>query len=64
MLAALPGYALAAALMDRIGHRRLQLAGFAVMGACFAVIGLVPGLTNAVVPSLAEVSGDEAAAAA
>jgi hypothetical protein len=32
--------------MDRIGHRRLQLAGFAMMGPCFAVIAAVPG-TNA-----------------
>jgi MFS family permease len=51
-VAALPGYLLAMARMDRIGHRRLQLAGFIVMGACFAVIGLVPGMTTAVVPFL------------
>jgi nitrate/nitrite transporter NarK len=38
--------------MDRFGHRKLQFAGFAVMGACFAVIGLVPGMTTAVVPFL------------
>jgi MFS family permease len=47
-----PGYILAVARMDRIGHRRLQLAGFIMMGACFAVIGLVPGMTTAVVPFL------------
>ncbi|MGH3209887.1 MAG: MFS transporter [Trebonia sp.] len=51
-VAAVPGYLLAIARMDRIGHRRLQLAGFIVMGACFAVIGLVPGMTSAVVPFL------------
>jgi MFS transporter, PHS family, inorganic phosphate transporter len=51
-VAAVPGYFLAIARMDRIGHRRLQLAGFIVMGACFAVIGLVPGMTTAVVPFL------------
>jgi MFS family permease len=50
--AAVPGYLLAIARMDRIGHRRLQLVGFALMGACFAVIGLVPGMTTAVVPFL------------
>jgi MFS transporter, PHS family, inorganic phosphate transporter len=50
--AAVPGYVLAIARMDRIGHRRLQLVGFAAMGTCFAVIGLVPGLTTAVVPFL------------
>jgi PHS family inorganic phosphate transporter-like MFS transporter len=51
-VAAVPGYILAIARMDRIGHRRLQLTGFIVMGACFAVIGLVPGMTTAVVPFL------------
>jgi MFS transporter, PHS family, inorganic phosphate transporter len=50
--AAVPGYVLAIARMDRVGHRRLQLVGFAGMGACFAVIGLVPGLTTVVVPFL------------
>jgi len=51
-VAAVPGYVLAIARMDRIGHRKLQLVGFALMGACFAVIGLVPGMTTAVVPFL------------
>jgi MFS family permease len=52
VVAAVPGYVLAIARLDRIGHRRLQLTGFAVMAACFATIGLVPGLTTAVVPFL------------
>ena len=52
VVAAVPGYVLAIATMDRIGHRRLQLTGFILMGACFAVIGLVPGMTTAVVPFL------------
>ena len=51
-VAAVPGYILAIARMDRIGHRRLQLTGFVMMGACFAVIGLVPGMTTAVLPFL------------
>ncbi len=51
-VAAVPGYVLAIARMDRFGHRRLQLAGFIMMGACFAVIGLIPGMTTAVVPFL------------
>ena len=51
-VAAVPGYALAVWRMDRIGHRRLQLVGFIMMGACFAVIGLVPGMTTVVVPFL------------
>jgi MFS transporter, PHS family, inorganic phosphate transporter len=49
---AVPGYALAIARLDRIGHRRLQLAGFAVMALCFAVIALVPGMTTMVAPFL------------
>ncbi|HEY6279637.1 MAG TPA: MFS transporter [Streptosporangiaceae bacterium] len=52
VVAAVPGYLLAIARLDRIGHRRLQLAGFAMMAACFAVIGLVPGMTTLVVPFL------------
>jgi MFS transporter, PHS family, inorganic phosphate transporter len=51
-VAAVPGYALAIARLDRIGHRRLQLTGFAVMALCFAVIAVVPGMTTAVVPFL------------
>jgi len=50
--AALPGYALAIARVDRMGHRRLQLLGFLVMALCFATIGLVPGVTTAVAPFL------------
>jgi PHS family inorganic phosphate transporter-like MFS transporter len=53
VVAAVPGYILAIARMDRIGHRRLQLIGFVMMGLCFAVIGLVPGMTTAVLPFLA-----------
>ena len=52
VVAAVPGYILAVARMDKIGHRRLQLVGFAMMGLCFAVIGLVPGMTTAVLPFL------------
>jgi MFS family permease len=51
-IAAVPGYILAIARMDRIGHRKLQLIGFVMMGLCFAVIGLVPGMTTTVAPFL------------
>ena len=50
---ALPGYLLAVAKMDRIGHRRLQLIGFAVMAACFVALGAVAALTASVGPFLA-----------
>jgi PHS family inorganic phosphate transporter-like MFS transporter len=52
VVAAVPGYLLAIAKLDKIGHRRLQLLGFAMMGACFLIIAVVPGLTTAVVPFL------------
>jgi len=50
---ALPGYALAVARMDRIGHRRLQFIGFAVMAACFAGLWAFPSLTAHAAPFLA-----------
>ena len=50
---ALPGYALAVAKMDRIGHRRLQFIGFAVMAAAFLLLGAIPALTTNVAPFLA-----------
>jgi MFS transporter, PHS family, inorganic phosphate transporter len=52
VVAAVPGYLLAIAKLDKIGHRRLQLLGFAMMGACFLIIAAVPGLTTVVVPFL------------
>jgi MFS transporter, PHS family, inorganic phosphate transporter len=51
-VAALPGYLLAAALIDRIGRRRLQLGGFAMMAAGFAGLWLIPGATSMVLPFL------------
>ncbi len=47
---ALPGYALAVWKMDKVGHRRLQVIGFAVMAACFLVLAVVPSFTTLVVP--------------
>jgi MFS family permease len=49
---ALPGYVLAIAKMDRIGHRRLQFIGFAVMAVCFFALGAFPTLTTTVGPFL------------
>ena len=51
-VAAVPGYVLAIARLDRIGHRRLQLGGFAMMALCFGIIAAVPGMTTMVVPFL------------
>ncbi len=52
VVAAVPGYILAIARLDRIGHRKLQLAGFAMMALCFLIIAAIPGMTTAVVPFL------------
>ena len=51
-VAAVPGYFLAAYTMDRIGHRRLQLIGFPLMGLAFLLIGVIPGITAAIGPFL------------
>ena len=53
VLFALPGYLLAIARMDRIGHRRLQFIGFGVMALCFVVLGAFPALTTTVAPFIA-----------
>jgi MFS family permease len=52
VVAAVPGYVLAIAKLDKIGHRRLQLLGFAMMGLCFLIIAVIPGMTTMVVPFL------------
>jgi PHS family inorganic phosphate transporter-like MFS transporter len=52
VVAAVPGYVLAIARLDKIGHRRLQLLGFAMMALCFLIIAVVPGMTTVVVPFL------------
>jgi MFS transporter, PHS family, inorganic phosphate transporter len=51
-VAAVPGYILAIARLDKIGHRKLQLIGFAFMALCFVIIGAVPGMTTAIAPFL------------
>ncbi len=45
-VAAAPGYFVAAATMDKIGHKKLQAIGFLIMGACFFLIGAIPGITD------------------
>ncbi len=49
---AVPGYALAVFRMDRIGHRRLQIIGFAVMAVAFTALGAFRDLTAYVAPFL------------
>ncbi|MDA8062310.1 MAG: MFS transporter [Actinomycetota bacterium] len=45
-VAALPGYWLAVGLMDRIGRKRIQWQGFAMMALAFGAIALIPGATR------------------
>ncbi len=45
---AVPGYIVAVARIDRIGHRRLQWMGFAMMAICFGLLAAVPRLTTLV----------------
>jgi MFS transporter, PHS family, inorganic phosphate transporter len=49
-VAALPGYLLAAATIDRIGRKLLQAVGFGVMAAAFLGLWLIPGATTTVLP--------------
>jgi len=52
VVAALPGYLVAAAAIDRIGRRLLQSIGFGVMAAAFLGLWLIPGATTTVLPFL------------
>src|ERR1700678_436126 len=51
-IAAVPGYFVAAAMMDRIGRKTIQILGFAMMAMSFAAIALIPGIEKLVYPFL------------
>jgi MFS transporter, PHS family, inorganic phosphate transporter len=51
-IAAVPGYFVAAAMMDRIGRKTIQILGFAMMAASFAAIALIPGIEKLIYPFL------------
>jgi MFS family permease len=51
-VAAAPGYLVAAAMMDRMGRKSIQILGFAMMALTFALIALIPGIERLVVPFL------------
>ena len=51
-IAAAPGYIASFSLIDKIGHKRLQWIGFVVMGICFMLIGIIPGIIHSVLPFL------------
>jgi MFS family permease len=50
--AAVPGYFVAAAMMDRIGRKPIQILGFAMMGLSFLAMALIPGIEKLIYPFL------------
>ncbi|HEX4231829.1 MAG TPA: MFS transporter [Bryobacteraceae bacterium] len=50
--AAVPGYFVAAATMDKFGRKAIQTVGFAFMALAFGAIGVIPGIEKMVVPFL------------
>jgi MFS family permease len=52
LIAAVPGYLVAAAMMDRIGRKPIQVLGFAMMAASFLAIALIPGIETLIYPFL------------
>ncbi len=46
LVAAVPGYWVSALLVDRLGRRFIQVLGFVVMAAAYAVLWLAPGITT------------------
>jgi MFS transporter, PHS family, inorganic phosphate transporter len=52
VVAALPGYIIAAFTVDRLGRKKIQLFGFAMMALSYGVLFLFPVLTTITVPFL------------
>ncbi|HTW28083.1 MAG TPA: MFS transporter [Acetobacteraceae bacterium] len=51
-VAAVPGYFVAAATMDRMGRKSIQILGFAMMGVSFLALALIPGIERLIYPFL------------
>lgn len=51
-VAAVPGYFVAAATMDRVGRKAIQAGGFLAMAIAFGLIGIIPGVSKLIVPFL------------
>jgi MFS transporter, PHS family, inorganic phosphate transporter len=49
---AVPGYAVAALMMDRLGRKTIQALGFGMMAVAFLVLAFVPNLEKMVMPFL------------
>jgi MFS family permease len=52
LLAALPGYIVAALTIDKLGRKAIQCLGFATMALTYGLLALIPGLTQMVAPFL------------
>ncbi|HEU5377341.1 MAG TPA: MFS transporter [Ktedonobacteraceae bacterium] len=52
LVAALPGYIVAALTIDRLGRKTIQCFGFALMALTYGVLALVPSLTHLIIPFL------------
>ena len=50
--AALPGYLIAAAMMDRMGRKSIQIIGFSMMAITFGAIAFVPEIDKLLLPFL------------
>jgi PHS family inorganic phosphate transporter-like MFS transporter len=50
---AVPGYALAALMMDKLGRKTIQVLGFAMMGVTFGLLALIPNVEKLAWPFLA-----------
>ena len=51
-VAAVPGYFVAAAMIDRMGRKPIQVLGFAMMAVSFAAMALIPGIDKLIFPFL------------
>ena len=52
LVAAVPGYVLAAFMIDRLGRKWIQCVGFAVMAVAYLLLAFVPQLTSITAPFL------------
>ena len=50
--AAVPGYFVVAAMMDRMGRKPIQVLGFAMMAGSFLAMALIPGIEKLIFPFL------------
>jgi MFS family permease len=52
LIAALPGYIVAAFMVDKLGRKKIQLLGFAMMTVSYGILFIFPALTTVTVPFL------------